>query len=84
LAANVVDHEKRGQDTREMRGKKTERREESNCPRSRFNDKRPRSLNSHEGFAFEKEDVVPMTNQLLKASMIGLPPSKRPEDATRI
>ncbi|TVU62315.1 hypothetical protein, partial [Cobetia crustatorum] len=40
-------------------------------------------LDSHEGFEFDKEDVVPMMQQLLKAGTLELPEPKRPEDVTK-
>ncbi|MGV7343179.1 hypothetical protein PJI17_31260, partial [Mycobacterium kansasii] len=83
MITNMVEHDKRNPEVREMKGKRIERREESSRPRGKFYDQKFRSLSAHEGFAFEKEDVRPMLDQLLKAGTIELPLSKRPEEASK-
>lgn len=57
---NTVDCDKKNQDTRSSRDKRSEGKESWNQSRDRYGGKRLRMLDSHEVFEFDKEDVVSM------------------------
>ncbi|MGV7927205.1 hypothetical protein PJO48_29570, partial [Mycobacterium kansasii] len=59
MNVHTVNRDRKDKDAKNSRDKKPERRGGWDQSRNRYDGKRRKMLDSHEGFDFDKEDVIP-------------------------